>query len=222
MALILMYQKCDSMKCKVMYFQIIENITRSLAVRKSCFQQMKKHLMCYSDIYGKFSITSMVTAELYRVQIFLFCLMPAYLGISTSKIISFLAMSLRTHIVYFLSIILFGSVAAFSQSSLGIHCIQVYTAQCIHYVAQHRTMFTCISLCLYRRYIKMYVCEILNHFHSGLAFIFNKQMLFCYFTFILLLCQCHCLVSLLPLIFRFLAKYSILVGSLPLQVSKLW
>lgn len=53
-----------------------------------------------------------------------------------------------------------------------------------------RTMFTCVSLCLYRRYIAMYICEMLIHFHSGSDFTFHKQILSCYFIIILMFSQC--------------------------------
>lgn len=58
----------------------------------------------------------------------------------------------------------------------------------LYCICMYRTMFTCVSVCLYRRYIEMHVCEMLIHFHSGLDFIFHKQILFCYFMFMFSRC----------------------------------
>lgn len=70
---------------------------------------------------------------------------------------------LCTLIAYFLSVTKFDCFDTFSRSSVPYICTALL---CVYWI-----MFTCVSMCLYMRSIIMYVCEVLNHFHSGLAFV---------------------------------------------------
>lgn len=157
--------------------------------------------MCYSNRCAESRITGMVAIELHKMQTCLFCLMSAYLGICTSKYFGFQPL-LFAH----LHVISYVLLLALMPKCYWHICLSFHPF--LFKFILHLCVEDCVymgSVCLYRRYIAMYMCEMLNHFHSGLDFTFHMQTRFCYFMLIFMFYQCPC-----PLFARHLSYFNFL------------